>query len=88
MPTYEYECGKCGRFEVFQRITADPLQECPTCGGPVRRLVSKNGNIIFKGPGFYVTDNRKSSGSSESRDKESSSSSSDNSAKDNSVKAS
>ena len=64
MPTYEYSCGKCGHFEVFQKITADPLEECPTCGGQVQRLVSKNGNIIFKGSGFYVTDTRSSSNGS------------------------
>ncbi|NLJ85058.1 MAG: FmdB family transcriptional regulator [Firmicutes bacterium] len=61
MPTYEYSCKNCGRFEVFQKITAESLEECPTCGGKVHRLVSKNGNIIFKGSGFYVTDNKPSS---------------------------
>ncbi len=61
MPTYEYACEKCGHFEVFQKITAEPFGKCPTCGGPVHRLISKNGNIIFKGSGFYVTDNRSSS---------------------------
>jgi putative FmdB family regulatory protein len=64
MPTYEYSCEKCGHFELFQKITADPLEECPTCGGQVQRLVSKNGNIIFKGSGFYVTDTRSSSNGS------------------------
>ena len=66
MPTYEYRCEKCGHFEVFQKITAEPLSECPTCGGQVQRLVSKNGNIVFKGSGFYVTDTRSSSDSMES----------------------
>ena len=60
MPTYDYLCEKCGNFEAFQRITADPLESCPTCGGKVQRLVSKNGNIIFKGSGFYITDNKPS----------------------------
>ncbi|MGI6035632.1 MAG: FmdB family zinc ribbon protein [Limnochordia bacterium] len=59
MPTYEYKCAKCGRFEFVQKITAAPLSNCPTCGGKVRRLISSNVNIIFKGPGFYCTDNRK-----------------------------
>ncbi|MGI6558042.1 MAG: FmdB family zinc ribbon protein [Limnochordia bacterium] len=60
MPTYEYECSNCGHFELVQKITADPLDSCPTCGGKVRRLISRNINILFKGPGFYCTDNRKS----------------------------
>ncbi len=34
MPIYEYECSKCGKaFEVFQRITEDPLTKCKFCGG-------------------------------------------------------
>ncbi|NLW44492.1 MAG: transcriptional regulator [Syntrophomonadaceae bacterium] len=58
MPTYDYECEKCGRFEMMQKITAPPLETCPNCGSPVRKLVSKNVAIIFKGSGFYTTDNR------------------------------
>ncbi|MCR4401300.1 MAG: zinc ribbon domain-containing protein [Firmicutes bacterium] len=58
MPTYEYHCEKCGRFEELQRMSDEPLSRCPTCGGPVRRLISRNVSIIFKGSGFYTTDNR------------------------------
>ena len=59
MPTYEYKCSQCGhRFEAFQSITADPLTDCPRCHGPVRRLISSGGGIIFKGSGFYTTDYR------------------------------
>ena len=58
MPTYEYSCATCGTFEAFQGIKADALTTCPTCGGPVRRLISKGGGIIFKGSGFYQTDYR------------------------------
>jgi predicted nucleic acid-binding Zn ribbon protein len=36
------------------------VKQCPECGGPVRRLFQPPG-IIFKGSGFYVTDNRRSS---------------------------
>lgn len=39
----------------------DALTTCPTCGGPVKRLISSNVNIIFKGSGFYATDNRSKS---------------------------
>ena len=58
MPTYEYECGVCGPFEQFQRITEDPLADCPRCGSAVRRLISSGTGIIFKGSGFYSTDSR------------------------------
>ncbi len=68
MPTYEYECKKCGEvFEHFQRITEDPLKTCVKdgCGGEVKRLMSAGGGVIFKGSGFYETDyKRKSNGSS------------------------
>jgi len=60
MPTYLYECEKCGRFEEFQKITAEPLSECPQCGGKVKRIIGQPG-IIFKGSGFYSTDNSKKS---------------------------
>jgi putative FmdB family regulatory protein len=58
MPTYEYMCEKCGKFEEFQRMSDEPLSRCPKCGSSVRRLISKNVGIIFKGSGFYVTDHR------------------------------
>lgn len=56
MPTYEYECTQCHRrFEVWQRITADPLSRCEACGGALRRLLSP-APFILKGEGWYVTD--------------------------------
>jgi len=59
MPTYEYECQKCGHaFEQFQLISAPPLKSCPHCKGKVRRLISAGAGIIFKGSGFYATDYR------------------------------
>lgn len=61
MPLYEYECRKCGvRFERRQSFNEEPVRTCPECGGPVQRLVQPVG-IVFKGSGFYVTDNRTSS---------------------------
>lgn len=68
MPTYGYRCDSCGvEFEQFQRITEPPLTECPQCGGSVRRLLYPVG-ILFKGPGFHITDYRKSDkASSESK---------------------
>jgi putative FmdB family regulatory protein len=59
MPTYEYECKKCAHvFEVFQSITARPLEKCPKCHGKVSRLIGRGAGIIFKGSGFYQTDYR------------------------------
>ncbi len=60
MPTYLYECEKCGRFEEFQKITDNPLEKCPKCEGEVRKIIGSPG-IIFKGSGFYSTDNGDSS---------------------------
>jgi len=58
MPTYEYGCTACGQhIEVFQRITEDPLTTCGACGGPLRKVFHPAG-IVFKGSGFYATDNR------------------------------
>jgi putative FmdB family regulatory protein len=58
MPLYEYQCQDCGvRFERRQHINDEPLEVCPECGGEVHRLIQPVG-IIFKGSGFYVTDNR------------------------------
>lgn len=60
MPLYIYRCNECNHeFQVRQRMVDDPLTECPVCGGEVRRVVSSVG-VVFKGSGFYVTDNRSS----------------------------
>lgn len=57
MPTYNYECKKCGyKFEKFQGITEDAVKICEKCNGEVRRLISSGAGIIFKGNGFYQTD--------------------------------
>ena len=61
MPTYEYECKKCGHFELFQSIKDEKLKRCPTCKGAVKRLMGSGAGIIFKGTGFYQTDYRSSS---------------------------
>lgn len=63
MPTYEYECKACGKvFEVFQKMTDEPLKKCVCCKkSPVRRRIGIGAGIIFKGSGFYCTDYRKDS---------------------------
>lgn len=61
MPTYEYACTRCGQHvEVFQRLSEEPLTTCGVCGGPLRKVFHPAG-ILFKGSGFYTTDNRSSS---------------------------
>lgn len=61
MPTYEYECPKCGIFDVFQSMKDAHLQKCPTCRSrKIKRLLGRGTGIIFKGSGFYQTDYRSS----------------------------
>ena len=68
MPIYEYQCGKCGTFEVTQRITVKSLSRCPTCKGKVKKLIS-NTSFQLKGTGWYVTDYaRKDNGSKSEKD--------------------
>ena len=58
MPTYDYVCDSGDhRFERVQRFSDEPLKECVVCGAPARRVIHPVG-IIFKGQGWYVTDNR------------------------------
>lgn len=60
MPTYEYQCDACGyTFEEFQKITDDPLTECPQCKGELKKLIGSGCGLIFKGKGFYITDYKK-----------------------------
>lgn len=62
MPTYEYECQRCGyTFELFQSITDTPKSTCPECRGRVRRLPGTGAGLLFKGTGFYATDYRPAS---------------------------
>jgi putative FmdB family regulatory protein len=58
LPTYEYHCDSCDRnFDVVQSFHDDPLEVCPTCESPVRKVFGSVG-IVFKGSGFYKTDSR------------------------------
>jgi putative FmdB family regulatory protein len=56
MPTYEYQCKSCDhRFEIWQKMSDEPLTVCPECKGTIRRILFPAG-IVFKGSGFYKTD--------------------------------
>ena len=63
MPIYEYQCKKCGEFEVVQKITETQLKRCPTCRGKVTKLIS-NTSFHLKGTGWYVTDYARKDGKS------------------------
>lgn len=55
MPIYEYECPKCGRFDVLQKMSAPALTTHDVCGSKVKKLMSASA-FAFKGSGFYITD--------------------------------
>lgn len=58
MPTYQYRCTDCtNELEAVQRFTDPALTECPDCSGQLRKVFSPVG-VVFKGSGFYATDNR------------------------------
>ena len=59
MPTYTYKCRDCEyQFDQRQSMADDPLTDCPNCGRPQLRKVINSAGIVFRGSGFYVTDNR------------------------------
>jgi len=77
MPTYEYACTRCGQHvEVFQRLSEEPLTTCGACGGPLRKVFHPAG-IVFKGSGFYATDEKKGQKRGEKKDAAASSTSTD-----------
>src|SRR3954452_22949790 len=77
MPTYVYECSKCGdEFELYQSFSDDPLKKHPGCGGKVAKVFQPVG-IVLKGSGFYKNDSRNGKRANGSAKSESSSESSD-----------
>lgn len=59
MPTYEYKCNDCEhQFEELQSINADALTDCPECDGTIKRIISGGAGFVFKGSGYYITENR------------------------------
>lgn len=68
MPIYGYRCSSCGhQFEVYQRMSDEPVQVCPRCQGKVARILYPTG-VVFKGSGYYSTDYKGSNGSASSGD--------------------
>jgi len=71
MPIYTYQCDNCGiRFDQYQKFTDAPLMICPECNEPKLRKVYQPVGIVFKGSGFYSTDNRSPSGQTYTHPKE------------------
>jgi putative FmdB family regulatory protein len=84
MPTYVYECAKCGdEFEFWQSFSDEPLKKHSGCGGKVTKVLQPVG-IVLKGSGFYKTDNRGGSSKATRPDTSSSSDSSSGSSSDSS----
>ena len=63
MPIYTYRCNNCGiQFDEQQRFNDPPLTRCPECSSNELRKIFQPVGIVFKGSGFYATDNRSPSG--------------------------
>ncbi|MFN8177249.1 MAG: FmdB family zinc ribbon protein [bacterium] len=62
MPTYRYECARCGRIhEYFHGMSEPPKTRCPDCGGRLTQLIGGGSGVILKGTGFHKTDYRSKS---------------------------
>lgn len=59
MPIYEYQCTTCGhQLETIQKISDDPLKDCPACGKPTFNKMISATSFQLKGTGWYATDFR------------------------------
>ncbi|KAA1190118.1 zinc ribbon domain-containing protein [Pseudohalioglobus sediminis] len=57
MPIYEYECQKCGgHLEALQKISDEPLTDCPECGASALKKKVSAAAFRLKGGGWYETD--------------------------------
>ncbi|MBV1877855.1 MAG: zinc ribbon domain-containing protein [Pseudomonadales bacterium] len=57
MPIYEYQCGACDhRLEKLQKMSADPLKDCPSCEKPALKKLVSAAAFRLKGSGWYETD--------------------------------
>jgi len=68
MPIYTYRCENCGvKFERTQKFIDPSLTRCPECNKKTLRKVYTPVGIVFKGSGFYATDNRSPSGAASAK---------------------
>ena len=57
MPIYEYQCDACEhKFEKLQKISDDPLKDCPVCSEPKLNKLVSAAAFRLKGSGWYETD--------------------------------
>ena len=57
MPIYEYQCKACGNeLEALQKISDQPLQDCPVCGESTLKKKISAAAFRLKGSGWYETD--------------------------------
>jgi len=57
MPIYEYQCQSCQHeLEALQKISDEPLRDCPECGKPELRKRVSAVAFRLKGAGWYETD--------------------------------
>lgn len=75
MPIYEYKCTTCSHeFQAMQKFSDAPVRQCPACGAPVKKLISRS-SFHLKGTGWYLTDYAKKNSPSASESESSSNSS-------------
>ncbi len=61
MPVYTYHCENCDyEFDKHQSFEENALKQCPQCKKMSLYKVYKPARVVFKGSGYYVTDNRSS----------------------------
>ena len=59
MPMYTYRCEACGySYDKQKKFHEEHDSVCPECGATSVRHVIHRVGVVFKGSGFYVTDNR------------------------------
>ena len=57
MPIYAYKCESCGHAkDVLQKMSDDPLTQCPSCGSPTFNKQLTAAGFQLKGSGWYATD--------------------------------
>jgi putative FmdB family regulatory protein len=57
MPIYAYACTECGHtLDALQKISEDPLVDCPDCGRPALKRLLSAPRFRLKGSGWYETD--------------------------------
>jgi len=57
MPIYAYACDSCGhKFDALQKMSDDPLVDCPDCGKPALKKLLSAPKFRLKGQGWYETD--------------------------------